>query len=99
MFFYVYLLESLKTGDWYLGFTDDLQRRVEEHNKGFNRSTKPHTPWRLLYYEAHLNKFGALRREKYLKTTLGLRALRRMLHEQIHAKAHSSRKSTTWYAK
>lgn len=84
MFFYVYVLESDVKGDWYVGFTTDLRRRAEEHNKGQNRSTKSRSSWQVIYYEAHANKLDALRREKYLKTTPGRRALRRMLREYIN---------------
>jgi putative endonuclease len=40
MFFYVYVLESAKNGELYIGSTDDLIRRVKEHNLGLNQSTK-----------------------------------------------------------
>lgn len=35
-FYYVYVLESLKDGNRYFGFTSDLKRRVNEHSKGLN---------------------------------------------------------------
>lgn len=83
MFCYVYLLQSEKNGSLYIGFTHDLRERVAKHNKGLNQSTRKFRPWQLLYYEAHRNENDARRREKYLKTTAGDQALRRMLREQF----------------
>ncbi|MBI2888597.1 MAG: GIY-YIG nuclease family protein [Parcubacteria group bacterium] len=79
MFFYVYILESRITGEWYFGFTKDLRRRLKEHNDGASFSTKSACPWRIIYYEASLDKRDAERREKYLKTTQGRRMIRRRL--------------------
>ena len=42
--FYVYVLESLKNGNLYFGFTHDLKKRFSEHNRGLNQSTKPYRP-------------------------------------------------------
>jgi putative endonuclease len=75
MFFYVYVLESLLDGKRYIGYTSDLRRRLEEHQKGCSVSTKFRRPFRLVYYEACLNKEDARRREHYLKTTQGRRFL------------------------
>lgn len=80
---YVYVLYSSKTDSFYTGFTHDLEKRLAEHNKGLNFSTKFHKPWRLIYYEAHSSEVDAKRREKYLKTTAGNQALNRMLREKL----------------
>ena len=65
--YYVYLLQSLESSDkTYIGYTSDLKRRIKEHNtphKGFTGREK----WRLVYYEAYLNKEDAKRRENRLK--------------------------------
>jgi len=65
--YYVYVLESIKHGDSYIGYTNDLRRRLKEHNQGLNKSTKPYLPWRLIYYEACLNEIDTQRRENTLK--------------------------------
>ena len=82
---YIYVLESLKNANLYTGFTDDLRKRVEEHNNGLSRSTKPYKPWKLIYYEACLNKRDAMRREKYLKTSQGIRLMKRRLKEYFYS--------------
>ncbi len=69
--FYAYILESLKDKRRYIGYTENLKKRIDEHNKGTNISTKNRTPLRLIYYEACLNKVDAKNREKYLKGRWG----------------------------
>jgi len=85
MFFYVYVLESIKNGNLYVGWTDDLRKRLKEHNRGLSFSTKPYLPWQLIHYEAYRNKKDAQRREKYLKTNQGARLLKRMLKEYFYS--------------
>ena len=48
---YVYVLLSLKDGKRYTGITDDVERRLEEHNSGQVKSTKHRTPFKIIYYE------------------------------------------------
>lgn len=63
--FYVYLLKSEK-GSLYIGCTNDLKRRLEEHNSGKSNYTKGHK-WEVVYYEAFKSKDDAFDREKKLK--------------------------------
>lgn len=84
VFCYVYLLRSRLNGNFCIGFTHDLRKRLTEHNYGLDRSAKAYKPWELLYYEAHRNESDARRREKYLKTTAGDRALKKMLREELY---------------
>mgnify|MGYP001570873991 CR=1 FL=1 len=65
--YYVYLLKSIKFNRKYIGCTEDLQERVRYHNDGRVASTKLFKPWRLVYYEAFLDKYDAFAREKELK--------------------------------
>lgn len=81
MFFYTYVLLSLKDNKCYVGHTNDLKRRLEEHNNGKNFSTKSRKPFKLIYYEACLDENDAKQREKYLKNTVGRRYLSRRLRQ------------------
>jgi len=74
--FYVYILKSIKDKQLYLGFTNDLKRRVREHNSTLSRSTKSRGPFKLVYYEAYTSKEDAIHREHNLK--LRARALRQL---------------------
>ena len=89
MFFYTYILESRIYGKLYVGSTNNLVLRIKKHNQGLNKSTKPYKPWKLIYYEACLNKEDAERREKYFKKTQGRRLLKRRLKEYFYSKNKS----------
>jgi len=79
MFFYTYVLQSLKDHDHYIGYTQDLRKRFAEHQQGKNFSTSFRLPVQLIYYEAGLDERDARQREKYLKTTAGRRFLAKRL--------------------
>jgi len=81
MFYYVYVLKSLKDNKFYIGYTANLKKRLIEHRQGMVASTKSRTPFQLIFYEAYKNKYDAIRREKYLKTSKGKNTLRQMLKE------------------
>lgn len=74
--YYVYVLKSEKDGNWYTGYTDNLQKRINEHSLGLNTSTKDRRPFKLIYYEASINEKDAKAREKYLKSGMGKRYLK-----------------------
>ncbi len=77
---YVYILQSLKRKNWlYKGSTSDLKRRVQEHNSSKNFSTAPYVPFKLIYYEAYFLKSDAEARERYLKTSMGMRVMKKQL--------------------
>ena len=65
--YYVYLLRSLKDKGFYTGYTDDLKRRITEHNQGKTKSIKHRIPFELIYYESYKNKTDARKREIELK--------------------------------
>ena len=84
--YYVYVLLSLKDHKFYIGFSEDIKKRLTDHNAGRNTSTKSRRPFELIYYEAHLSKDDALRREAYFKTTKGKSTLRQMLRKALELK-------------
>ncbi|MBI4993653.1 GIY-YIG nuclease family protein [Candidatus Wolfebacteria bacterium] len=71
--FFVYILQSLKDKNLYIGSTNDLRRRIEEHNSGKSKSTKLRVPFKLIYYEVYVSENDARIREHNLK--LNARAL------------------------
>ncbi|MDD5043521.1 MAG: GIY-YIG nuclease family protein [Patescibacteria group bacterium] len=80
--FYVYLL-LLINGDIYKGFSGDLKRRLEEHDRGKVGATRNFRPAKLIGYEAYLLKSDAVRREAFLKTTEGRRLLKQQYRDII----------------
>lgn len=69
--FYVYVLRSKISNRLYTGSTQDLNRRLAEHNAGQSKSTRRGRPYTLEYYEVLSTRSEALKREKYLKTGKG----------------------------
>jgi putative endonuclease len=65
--YYVYVLKSKVDLNTYIGYSGDLKARLENHNKGKNKSTKHRAPFELIYYEAYKNETDARRREQELK--------------------------------
>lgn len=63
--YYVYFLKSTG-GKIYYGSTNDLRRRIKEHNSGKSFSTRNHN-WKIIYYEAYFSESDARMREKQLK--------------------------------
>jgi len=77
--FYVYILQSEKDKSLYIGFSSDLRKRLVTHNKNQVTSTKDKTPWKLIYYEAYLERKDAAGREKFLKSGAGWRFIKKQL--------------------
>ena len=69
--YFVYVLKSNKNSRLYKGMTNDLKRRIYEHNLGKNKSTRPYRPWTLVYFESFETRVEARSREKYLKSGIG----------------------------
>jgi putative endonuclease len=82
-YFYVYVLRSLKDKLFYTGYTSDLHKRIELHNKGEVQSTMNRIPLELIYWEGCLNQQDATKREKYLKTAWGKRYLKNRLKNYL----------------
>jgi putative endonuclease len=83
MFYYTYILRSIKTNKLYIGYTNDLKRRLKDHNDGKSISTKPFIPYKLIFYEAFASKADAKNREYYLKSGYGLRTIKSMLKNYL----------------
>ncbi|MBT8186632.1 MAG: GIY-YIG nuclease family protein [Maribacter sp.] len=71
MKYYVYVLRSINFERNYIGFTNNLSKRLRQHNAGKTKSTKPYLPWAILFFESFSTKKEALEREKFLKTGKG----------------------------
>lgn len=81
--YYVYVLQSKKHDKLYIGYTTNLEKRVTKHNSGESLSTKPYMPYRLIFYEAFLNKKDAKAREEYLKSGWGWRSIKKLLRNYL----------------
>ena len=81
--YYVHVLQSDRDKKFYTGFTQNLKKRVEEHNLGISKATKARIPLELVYYEFCLNQKDAMGREKYLKTTWGKRYIKNRIKNYL----------------
>ena len=81
--YYVYILRSLKNGRLYTGSTNDLERRLKEHNLGLSKYTKSTKPFRLIHYENFESRSKAIKREKYFKTGKGREELQSIVDKSI----------------
>ncbi len=79
MFYYTYILKSGKDGKLYTGSTNDLRKRLKQHNNGLSTHTKGRGPFEVIYYEACLSEEKARSRELYLKSGMGKRYLKNRL--------------------
>ena len=85
--FFLYILESIPFGKWYIGMSADLVSRLKEHNNGNVRSTKGFRPWKIVYTETYAAKTEARKREIQMKKS-GI--IRKTIKEKIHLASSSN---------
>jgi putative endonuclease len=76
--FYLYVLRSEKTGRRYVGSSQDVDSRLQQHNSGQSLATKHGAPWKLIHQEAFMTRPEAVRRERVYKTGRGRDLLDRL---------------------
>lgn len=81
--YYVYILRSQIDRSLYIGYTSDLRKRITKHNTNQVTSTKDKVPFKIIYYEAYLNRQDAIGREKFLKSGAGWRFIKKQLFHYL----------------
>ena len=81
MSYFVYILESLKDGTYYVGSTNNLEDRLSRHNQGRVKATRFKRPWKLLYSEEHPDRSSAAKREYEIKAHKRRAFIERMIGE------------------
>ena len=76
--FYTYILKCVSDGSFYKGHTEDLQKRLKEHNSGKSDYTSRKGPWRIIYFEEFQSLAEAVKREKYFKSAAGRRFIKKL---------------------
>lgn len=80
LMYYVYILRSIKyPKQIYIGFTNDLERRLIEHNNGLSKHTSKFKPWKIETYMVFSERKLALKFEKYLKVGSGSAFMKKRL--------------------
>ncbi|HMA61430.1 MAG TPA: GIY-YIG nuclease family protein [bacterium] len=82
MSYYLYILQSKKNGRFYIGQTKDIQDRLQRHNVGHSKSTKPHRPWELVYSEEYSTRSEAVKREYKLKSKKSRKYIEYLIEKQ-----------------
>jgi len=79
MKYYVYILKSETCEKTYVGMTNNLERRIKEHNSGKSKYTSKFIPWKVIYKEEMGNRKEAREKEKYYKSAAGRRKMKQII--------------------
>ncbi|RKX31501.1 MAG: GIY-YIG nuclease family protein [Candidatus Zixiibacteriota bacterium] len=79
MAYFVYVLQSVVTGTYYIGSTENLKGRLDRHNRGRSKYTKSGKPWNLVYSEEYESRSDAVRRENELKSWKSRKRLEKLM--------------------
>ena len=82
----MYILESITNGSYYVGHTMNLTRRIEEHNRGEEKSTRSGCPWRLVHYDVYSTRSEAVRREREIKARKKRAFIEKLISERSAAR-------------
>ncbi len=93
--YFVYVLFSDKDKQLYIGYTNDLKRRLAEHQSGKSAATRHRLPLKIIYYEGYLKWSDARRREKYLKGGNGRGQLKIQLQDILKDMGYRHLESAT----
>jgi len=79
MSWYIYIIQSITDGDYYKGISENVEKRLAEHNAGLSTFTSTKSPWKLVYVAAMETKRDAIIEEKRIKK-LNRTSLERIIH-------------------
>ena len=65
--FFVYILEAINYGKYYIGQTNNLDVRFTSHNQGENKYSNPYKPWKVLFHKSYETRSESMAVEKKLK--------------------------------
>ena len=82
--YYLYILKSNKDGRLYKGITKNLEERIDQHNRGKTKSTKPFRPWKLVYFEKYPSRIKAREREIFFKSGEGRELLKQIIDKNTN---------------
>ena len=79
----LYILQSEASGRFYVGSTDDLQRRLSEHRRGHTPSTRGRGPWKLAHREEFATLIEARRREFEIKRWKSSKMIQALIRDAV----------------
>jgi putative endonuclease len=80
--YWVYILRSCSTGQFYVGSSADLEERLSYHNAGRVNATKGRGPWTVAYLEEFASRRGACQRERAIKRQKSRRYIENLIAQQ-----------------
>jgi putative endonuclease len=80
---FVYILQSESTGRFYIGSTDDLERRISEHLRGHSPAARGRGPWKLAYTERFESLLEARRREMEIKSWKSAKLIQALIRSSV----------------
>ena len=88
--YYTYVLQSLKNHRFYIRYSDDLRRRLSEHNNHCGgKYTSDNAPFKLIFYEAYLDKRDTMEAERFFKTGYGREVLKDKIKNFLDSQNYS----------
>jgi len=81
--FFVYILQSLKDGSFYVGECDDLYKRMSKHSDGMSKYSASKRPLRLRYFELLPTRSEAIKREKEIKRKKSRKYLEHLINNWL----------------
>ncbi|MBU3942720.1 GIY-YIG nuclease family protein [Patescibacteria group bacterium] len=83
--YYIYVIKSQKDDKFYIGQTNNVERRLIRHNKGMVKSTKNRRPFCLVFQEEFGTRKEAINRETYLKSLKGGNEFKKILNKYLYS--------------
>ena len=80
--YFTYILYSAKLDKYYIGSTDNLERRLKEHNRGKSNFTRTGIPWSLVYSETYETRQEAYHREMKIKNRKNKEYIEKLIHRK-----------------
>lgn len=69
---FVYIIQSEKDESYYVGITENIEKRLEEHNSGSSKYSSVKRPYKMIWYCGFQNNEKAYEFERYLKAGSGM---------------------------
>jgi putative endonuclease len=82
MVYSVYIIQSLSDESYYIGYTNNLDKRLSQHNSAKSGYTSVKKPWILKYSESFIDKSEAIKREHFLKNQKNRGFIERLIKSQ-----------------
>jgi putative endonuclease len=84
--YFIYILQSKSTSQYYIGHTDNLARRISQHNdadyQGSKHTKRSKGPWTCVYTETYMTRSDAMQREKEIKAKKSRKYIDNLLNRQ-----------------